>query len=131
MSRFATLPKRQLATTFLVVAILLGLAPPGFGVSLPGDDPTPRFVTAQPEAYAVNLYENGNLVSQYTPYWCIGASMQMMLNIVGASDDRSRDAQERNMRVARSNGPTLRELDHGQNAGGLRGGPARAAGLGD
>ena len=72
----------------------------------------------------MNLYEKGDFVSQYTPYWCVGASMQMMLNVIGVSDDRSRASQVRYMRTARSSGPSLRQVDHGQtaeNAGGLRG----------
>lgn len=72
----------------------------------------------------MNLYGKGDFVSQSTPYWCIGASMQMMLNIIGVTDDHKRASQERNMRMARSMGPSLRQVDHGQtdeNAGGLRG----------
>lgn len=72
----------------------------------------------------MNLYGKGDFVSQYTKYWCIGASMQMMLNIIGATDDESRASQKRYMRIARSMGPSLRQVDHGQTverAGGLRG----------
>jgi len=72
----------------------------------------------------MNLYERGDFVSQYTKYWCIGASMQMMLNIIEVTDDESRAAQKSYMRVARSMGPSLRQVDHGQSAeraGGLRG----------
>jgi hypothetical protein len=71
--------------------------------------------------FSINLYEKGDFASQRTPFWCIGASMQMMLNIIGLTDDDSRAGQERYMRVARSMGPSLRQVDHGDSAGGLRG----------
>ena len=54
---------------------------------------------AAPGDFAMNLYRSGDHVRQYTPYWCIGASMQMMLNIVGVTDTESRKAQENYMRV--------------------------------
>lgn len=82
----------------------------------PLDAPSGRF--------SMNLYEKGDFVSQYTPYWCVGASMQMMLNVIGVTDDATRAAQVRYMRTARSSGAPLRQVDHGQtveNAGGLRG----------
>jgi hypothetical protein len=72
----------------------------------------------------MNLYGKGDFVSQDTKYWCIGASMQMMLNVVGVTDDDSRASQVRNMRAARSIGPSLRQVDHPQTDGdaeGLRG----------
>lgn len=74
--------------------------------------------------FSMNLYKKGDFVSQATAYWCIGASMQMMLNVIGVTDDARRASQERNMRVARSRGDSLSAVDHGrtaQRAGGLRG----------
>ena len=79
---------------------------------------------AQPAAaapFTLNLAEEDDFVSQYTPYWCIGASMQMMLNIVGTTDDEGRPAQERYMRVARAEGPSLEEVDHGEPSEALTG----------
>jgi len=57
--------------------------------------------------FSMNLYKKGDFVSQATIYWCIGASMQMMLNVIGVTDDARRASQERNMRMARSVGDSL------------------------
>jgi hypothetical protein len=88
------------------------------------DAPRTGLAAAPTAGFSINLYGKGDFVSQYTAYWCIGASMQMMLNIIGVTDDDRRTSQVRYMRVARSSGPSLRQVDHGQtadNAGGLRG----------
>jgi hypothetical protein len=63
--------------------------------------------------FSMNLYEADDFASQRTIYWCVGASMQMMLNIIDLTEDDSRDGQERYMRLARSRGPSLRQIDHG------------------
>jgi hypothetical protein len=48
--------------------------------------PTPApVVEADPEPFAMNLYRNGDFVAQYTFEWCVGASLQMALNM--ATDD--------------------------------------------
>lgn len=72
------------------------------------------YITAQAGDFSINLYRKGNFVSQATPYWCIGASMQMMLNMVGVTDDDSRAAQEKDMRVARSDRVSSRSSDQEQ-----------------
>ena len=44
----------------------------------------------------MNLYREGAFVSEYTPYYCLPAAMQVMINIMG--DDRmdtSRETQDR------------------------------------
>jgi hypothetical protein len=82
--------------------------------------------TAPTGEFSINLYQDGDFASQRTAYWCIGASMQMMLNIVGLTDDDSRAGQERYMRLARSSGPSLQQVDHGQTD--LAGGALRGAG---
>jgi hypothetical protein len=104
-------------------ALILALAAavPSAASSFQGSDPAPVGQDAVAPGYSMNLYEDGDFVSQATPYWCIGASMQMMLNVIGVTDDDSRASQERNMRTARSLGPPLRQVDHGQSGGGLRG----------
>ena len=107
------------------VALLLAVSPvvlPSTPAAAAGGDPSdaPALATAR-GAFAFDLNEPGDFVRQYTPYWCVGASMQMMLNIIGVTDDESRAAQERYMRVARSEGPPQQQVDHGQSAGGLRG----------
>lgn len=50
----------------------------------------------EPEPFGMNLYREGAFVSEYTPYYCLPAAMQVMINIMG--DDRmdtSRETQER------------------------------------
>ena len=113
-----------------LVGLSLALAVSGAAMSATGLPPrAPSAVDARAPAgdFSINLYREGDFVSQATPYWCIGASMQMMLNIIGVSDDDAKAAQERNMRVARSEGPDLRRVDHGQDAAG---GALRGAGSG-
>lgn len=78
--------------------------------------------------FSINLYRKGDFVSQATPYWCIGASMQMMLNIIGVTDDDSRAAQEDNMLVARSQGDRRRTGE--EQAAPAAGGSLRGAGSG-
>jgi hypothetical protein len=55
----------------------------------------------------MNLFERGDYVSQYTFEWCVGASIQMTLNMVEDRDDRSRALQQRLWELARdlSNSP--------------------------
>lgn len=106
------------------MALALVAAGPAAAAAEPGSDAPPNAFTAAPTGdFSMNLYEKGDFVSQYTKYWCIGASMQMMLNTIGVTDDEKRASQERYMRVARSMGPSLRQVDHGQSA-------ERAGGLG-
>jgi hypothetical protein len=58
-------------------------------------------------AFALNLYRQGDFVSQFTFEWCVGASIQMTLNMVTAKDDRTRALQQRLWEQARdlSNSP--------------------------
>lgn len=109
--------RRVGAPVLIAIAVLFSLGAPVNAVD------GIRAATGAPSrvGFSMNLYEEGDFVSQKTPYWCIGASMQMMLNIIRATDDDSRASQERYMRVARSTGSSLRQVDHGQTAGGLRG----------
>jgi hypothetical protein len=43
----------------------------------------------------MNLYREGDFVGQYTFEWCVGASVQMTLNMLRPEDDRTRATQER------------------------------------
>ena len=67
--------------------------------------------TASPEParkpFAMNLYRRGDYVAQYTFEWCVGASLQMALNIATADDRTSRDQQQElwEMAQARSSSP--------------------------
>jgi len=107
LSPVTTRPRRPLAIVALALGAALAIATSGpSAAALPGGSgpPEPGPDGASAPAFSINLYRQGDHVSQYTPYWCIGASMQMMLNIVGVTDESSRAAQERYMRVARSAG---------------------------
>jgi hypothetical protein len=53
-------------------------------------------------AFSYNLYRAGDFVSQYDSHWCIGASIQMMLNILDLTDDRTEATQQSYMTLARS-----------------------------
>ena len=61
-----------------------------------------RPAAAAGAAYRLDLHRAGDFVGQVDPKWCIGASMQMMLNIVGPADDHSAETQTRLMELARS-----------------------------
>ena len=126
----ATPSSLMLRLSLLVLGLALA-APVGI-LAAPGSAATASPAgrdTAPASGFSTNLYQKGDFVSQYTRYWCIGASMQMMLNISGATDDETRAAQESYMRVARSLGPSLRRVDHGQ-ATDAAGGALRGAGSG-
>jgi hypothetical protein len=71
----------------------------------------PPAATAVPEPprkpFAMNLYRRGDYVAQYTFEWCVGASLQMALNMTTAKDDTSRASQKElwEMAQARSDSP--------------------------
>jgi hypothetical protein len=59
-------------------------------------EPTAAPVAARElEPYKFNLYRKGDFVAQYTFEWCVGASLQMMLNLAGADETRSRAHQKK------------------------------------
>jgi hypothetical protein len=74
-------------------------------------DPTPPASRPTPgsprEPFAMNLYRRGDFVAQYTLEWCVGASLQMALNMTTAKDDTSRAYQKAlwQMAQARSSSP--------------------------
>lgn len=55
----------------------------------------------------MNLYRRGDYVAQYTLEWCVGASLQMTLNMTTGDDDTSRTRQQQlwEMAQARSSSP--------------------------
>ena len=57
--------------------------------------------------FAMDLYRKGDYVAQYTFDWCVGASLQMALNMTTATNDTSRARQEQlwEMAQARSTSP--------------------------
>ncbi len=119
----------RLSITVAPLVMVLGLVVPGAAAAGAAPLTNARETAAAAKGdFSINLYEKGDFVSQYTKDWCIGASMQMMLNVIGVTDDERRASQVRYMRVARSMGGSLRQIDHGQtaeNAGGLRGAGSR------
>jgi hypothetical protein len=51
--------------------------------------------------FAMSLYASGDFVAQYTFEWCVGASIQMALNMMGA-EDRTRARQQELWQLAQS-----------------------------
>jgi hypothetical protein len=89
------------ATIGLVIAVQLTLA----GAAAPGGTAPP--VLASIRGYSVDLASSRDFVAQKNLVQCVGASMQMMLNIIGRSDDRSAPTQLRLQKLARGlSGPT-------------------------
>jgi len=76
---------------------------------VPAPEPTVVAPTLPPptKPYALNLYAPGDFVAQYTFEWCVGASIQMTLNLVTARTNRTRSLQQRLWEQARdlSNSP--------------------------
>ncbi len=56
---------------------------------------------AAPEPFAMNLYRKGDFVRQYTFEWCVGASLQMAVNIATDRSRTSRADQKRLWEMAR------------------------------
>jgi hypothetical protein len=52
--------------------------------------------------HRLDLYKTGDFVSQTTVYMCVGASMQMMLNMIQPTDDRTAARQVELWELARS-----------------------------
>jgi hypothetical protein len=69
----------------------------------------PPVATPEPPRtrFAMDLYRKGDYVAQYTFEWCVGASLQMALNMTTAANDTSRARQEDlwEMAQARSSSP--------------------------
>ena len=94
---------RALASALFIV--LVGALP----VSAAGPAMAPGPATAPvegsvaaPERFILDLYRPGDFVAQTNLVQCVGASMQMMLNIIGPRDDRSAATQRRLFQLARS-----------------------------
>ena len=64
----------------------------------PSATPTP---TPKP-VLAMNLYRNGDFVSELTPVQCVSAAMQIMLNVIGPNDDRTSRTQTALAKLAKS-----------------------------
>src|SRR5258705_1974211 len=58
--------------------------------------PTPKPVLA------MNLYHKGDFVSELTPVQCVSAAMQIMLNVIGPTEDRTSRTQTALAKLAES-----------------------------
>ena len=69
----------------------------------------PPVATTEPPRtrFAMDLYRKGDYVAQYTFEWCVGASLQMALNMTTAANSTTRARQEQlwEMAQARSTSP--------------------------
>ncbi|HEY3522886.1 MAG TPA: hypothetical protein VGK63_04220 [Candidatus Limnocylindrales bacterium] len=75
-------------------------APTNDADAAPTDAPAPSATPHRAE-FAMDLYEPGDFVGQYTFEWCVGASLQMALLVTDRTSDRSRALQARLWRDAR------------------------------
>jgi hypothetical protein len=74
-----------------------GTAPP----PKPSPKATPNAAAAEAEPFAMNLYRKGDFVAQYTFEWCVGASLQMALNMATTRSHTSRADQQQLWEMAR------------------------------
>ena len=85
--------RRPLASLPIVIALVGALiataAPPAVGPA-----------AAAERGYRLDLLERGDFVTQYTDVACVGASVQVMLNIVRDGADRSRSTQAKALKAA-------------------------------
>jgi hypothetical protein len=75
-------------------------APPPAAHAQPTATPRPA-AAANAEPFAMNLYRKGDFVAQYTFEWCVGASLQMALNMATDEAHTSRADQQRLWEMAR------------------------------
>jgi hypothetical protein len=83
----------------LLAAPLLGLVLTGLPVPGTFSD------VAAAGRFELDLYQRSDFVAQTNLYQCVGASMQMMLNMIGSRDDRTPATQRRLWQLARTNSP--------------------------
>jgi hypothetical protein len=84
--------RRRGIVASVVMAIVLGATAVGW--------PVPSAQAAS--AYQLELYRRGDFVSQTNLVQCVGASMQMMINMMAAQDDRSAGTQHELWLLART-----------------------------
>lgn len=106
---------------FSVPGIALALV---MAVSSVASAPAP----ADAAAYRLNLFRNGDFVGQTNLVQCVGASMQMMINMMAATDDRTAGAQLELQEIAREYSNRLGPVRLDRRGASVRG---WAAGLND
>lgn len=67
----------------------------------PAPTPRPPVAEADRKPFAMNLFRNGDFAAQYTFEWCVGASLQMALNMATDDSRTSRADQQRLWEMAR------------------------------
>ncbi|HEV8516781.1 MAG TPA: hypothetical protein VGQ47_03965 [Candidatus Limnocylindrales bacterium] len=80
----------------------LGSALVAFVLAVAAVAGTPAGRVAAAPGYELDLYRSGDFVAQTNLVQCVGASMQMMINIIAARDDRTAETQHRLWLLARS-----------------------------
>jgi uncharacterized protein YukE len=76
-------------------------------IALQGIAVAPAFVGAADKGYAIDVAGKGDFVAQTNFVQCVGASMQMMLNMIGERDDRTAATQRTLQNLARElSGPS-------------------------
>lgn len=82
-------------------------ASPTASPASPTSSTPPQLAEADPEPFDMNLYRTGDFVAQYTFEWCVGASLQMALNMSTNGSYTSRGHQQKmwEMAQARSDSP--------------------------
>jgi hypothetical protein len=68
----------------------------------PAPSPSSSPKPAPKPVLAMNLYRNGDFVSELTPVQCVSAAMQIMLNVVGPKNDRTARTQTALAKLAKS-----------------------------
>ena len=76
-------------------------ARPSSPTPTPTPTPRPEAAEAERKPFAMNLYRKGDFVAQYTFEWCVGASLQMALNMATDDSRTSRTDQQRLWEMAR------------------------------
>ena len=85
-----------------LAAVLVG---PALAVAAPAS--ATRAADSPSSAFGIDLARRSDFVAQANFVQCVGASMQMMLNIMGVHDDRTAATQRRLQGLARElSGPT-------------------------
>lgn len=106
MNRALHLAVTRHLPTAVVFVLLVALSAPAEGLSAQGRDAAggaPASAATIPAAWSgrYDLYRTGVFSSQKTSTWCVGAAIQMMLNIIDRTRDHSRYGQKRYIQYAR------------------------------
>lgn len=86
----------------LVSALALALIAPLAASGSTGPSSTSTHTAPAAKAFVLDLSRRGDFVAQSNFVQCVGASMQMMLNMIEPSDDRSASTQRRLQALARN-----------------------------